>query len=200
LSSTAAPARRIRQPILYADRMWRQQRFFAAFLVVTGAAVTIWLTSQHLMGTAANAIWILYMPAGLLFGGVFLYNKWRSYVEPLEQGLKVSTFRSSVMIDYDTIKGVKVQPLKLAFQDRRSKMLPPVMKPLLEHEALFVRVRGDETEVAALKKRLGTRLFYDDTIILPVNDADSVAWEITSRLPERIGQNQGGGKRRKRRR
>ena len=200
MSSTAAPARRIRQPILYADRMWRQQRFFAAFLVVTGAAVTIWLTSQHLMGTAANAIWILYMPAGLLFGGVFLYNKWRSYVEPLEQGLKVSTFRSSVMIDYDTIKGVKVQPLKLAFQDRRSKMLPPVMKPLLEHEALFVRVRGDETEVAALKKRLGTRLFYDDTIILPVNDADSVAWEITSRLPERIGQNQGGGKRRKRRR
>jgi hypothetical protein len=180
--------------------MWRQQRFFAAFLVITGAAVTIWLTSQHLMGTAANAIWILYMPAGLLFGGVFLYNKWRSYVEPLEQGLKVSTLRSTVMIDYDTIRGVKVQPLKMAFQDRRSKMLPPVMRPLLEQPALFVRVRGDETEVAAIKKRLGGRLFYDDTVILPVNDADSVAWEISSRLPERIGQNQGGGKRRKRRR
>jgi hypothetical protein len=190
----------VRQPILYADRMWRQQRFFAGFLVLTGAAVTIWLTSQHLMGTAANTIWILYMPAGLLFGGVFLYNKWRSYVEPLEQGLKVSTFRSSVTINYDTIKGVKVQLLKVAFQDRRSKMLPPVMKPLLERPAIFVRVRGDETEVAALKKRLGGRLFYDDTIILPINDADSVAWEITSRLPERIGQNQGGGKRRKKRR
>jgi hypothetical protein len=200
LSTTTAPTRGVRQPILYADRMWRQQRFFAAFLVVTGAAVTIWLTSQHLMGTAANAIWILYMPAGLLFGGVFLYNKWRSYVEPLEQGLKVSTFRSSVMINYDTIKGVKVQLLKVAFQDRRSKMLPPVMKPLLEHPAIFVRVRGDETETAALRKRLGGRLFYDDTIILPVKDADSVAWEITSRLPERIGQNQGGGKRRKKRR
>jgi hypothetical protein len=200
LSTTTAPARRVRQPILYADRMWRQQRFFAAFLVLTGAAVTIWLTSQHLMGTAANAIWILYMPAGLLFGGVFLYNKWRSYVEPLEQGLKVSTFRSSVLINYDTIRGVKVQLLKMAFQDRRSKMLPPVMKPLLERPAIFVRVRGDETEVAALKKRLGGRLFYDDTIILPVNDADSIAWEITSRLPERIGQNQGGGKRRKKRR
>jgi hypothetical protein len=54
--------------------------------------------------------------------------------------------------------------------------------------------------VAALKKRLGGRLFYDDTIILPVSDADSIAWDITSRLPERIGQNQGGGKRRKKRR
>ena len=180
--------------------MWRQQRFFAAFLVVTGAVVTIWLTSQHLMGTAANAIWLLYMPAGLLFGGAFLFNKWRSYVEPLEEGLKVSTFRSSVMINYDTIRSVKVQLLKVAFQDRRAKILPPVMRPLLEHPALFVRVRGDETEAAAMKKRLGGRLFYEDTIILPVDDADAVAWEITLRLPARVGQNQGGGKRRKRRR
>lgn len=180
--------------------MWRQQRFFAAFLVVTGAVVTVWLTSQHLMGTAANSIWLLYMPAGLLFGGAFLLNKRRSYVEPVEEGLKISTFRSSVMINYDTIRGVKVQLLKVAFQDRRVKMLPPVMRPLLERPALFVRVRGEESETAHLKKRLGGRIFYDDTIILPVADADAVAWEISSRLPERLGQNQGGGRRRKRRR
>jgi hypothetical protein len=162
--------------------------------------VTVWLTSQHLMGTAANAIWLLYMPAGLVFGGLFLFNKWRSYVEPLDQGLKVSTFRSSLLIDYDTIRGVKVQLLKVGFQDRRSKMLPPVMRSLLERPALFVRVRGDENEVAVIKKRLGARMFYDDTIMLPVPDADAVAWEISSRLPMRLGQNQGGGRRRKRRR
>jgi hypothetical protein len=200
LSSITAPARRIRQPILYADRMWRQQRFLGALMVVSGAGVTLWMASQHLMGTWANALWTLYMPAGLLYLGVLLFYKWRSYVEPLDQGLKISTFRSSVMIDYDTIRGVKVQPLKEAFKDRRSKILPPMMRPLLDRPALFVRVRGDETKVAAIKRGLGGRMFYEDTVMLPVTDADSVAWEITSRLPERLGQNQGGGKRRKRRR
>lgn len=193
------PARRIKQPILYADRMWRQQRFLAALMVVSGAGVTLWMASQHLMGTWANALWALYMPAGLLYLGVLLYYKWRSYAEPLEEGLKISTFTSSVMIHYDTIRGVKVQLLKVGFQDRRSKVLPPMMRPLLEQPALFVRVRGDEAEVAAVKKGLGGRMFYEDTVILPMHDADSVAWEITSRLPERLGQNQ-GGKRRKRRR
>jgi hypothetical protein len=95
---------------------------------------------------------------------------------------------------------VKVQLLKVGFQDRRSKVLPPVVRPLLEKPALFVRVRGDDAEFADIKKRLGGRLFYDDTIMLPVADADAAAWEISSRLPMRLGQNQGGGRRRKRRR
>ena len=200
MSSTAVPAGRIRQPILYADRMWRQQRFFAAFMIVVGAGFTIWQTTQHLAGTSSYVLWLLYMPAGLIYGGAFLLYKWRSYVEPLEEGLKVSTLRSSVLINYDTIRGVRVQPLKIGFQDRRSKTLPPVVRPLLELPALFVRVRGDETEVAAIKKRLGGRLFYEDTIMLPIKDADAAAWEISSRLPMRLGQNQGGGRRRKRRR
>jgi hypothetical protein len=41
---------------------------------------------------------------------------------------------------------------------------------------------------------------YEDTIALPVLDADAVAWEISSRLPVHLGQNQGGKQRRKRRR
>jgi hypothetical protein len=41
---------------------------------------------------------------------------------------------------------------------------------------------------------------HEDTIAVPVPDADAAAWEISSRLPDRLGQNQGGGKRRKRRR
>jgi hypothetical protein len=180
--------------------MWRQQRFFAAFMIVVGAGFTIYQTSQHLVGTASYALWLLYMPAGLIYGGAFLLYKWRSYMEPVEHGLKISTLRSSVLINYDTIRGVRVQPLKMGFQDRRSKTLPPVVRPLLELPALFVRVRGDETEVAAIKKRLGGRLFYEDTIMLPVKDADAAAWEISSRLPMRLGQNQGGGRRRKRRR
>jgi hypothetical protein len=197
--STEAPAGRVRQPILYADQLWRQQRFFAGFLIAVGVVMTILLITQGQITRSANVIWLLYVPSGFLLGGAFLLYKRRSYVEALGEGVKVSTLRSSVLIDYDRIRGVRVQPLKLAFQERRSRMVAPMMKPLIDKPALFIRIRGDDEELAGFKKRLGSRMMYEDTIALPVRDADAVAWEISSRLPERLGQNQ-GGKRRKRRR
>lgn len=198
-TETPSPGR-LRQPILYADQLWRQQRFFAGFLVAVGVVMTGLLISQGQIAKSANVIWLLYIPSGLLLGGAFLLYKRRSYVEALDGGVKVSTLRSSVLIDYDKIRGVKVQPLKLAFQDRRSRMVAPMMKPLIDKPALFIRLRGDDDELADIKKRLGTRMMFEDTIALPLSDADAVAWEIGARLPYRLGQNQGGGKRHKRRR
>jgi hypothetical protein len=168
--------------------MWRQQRFFAGFLVLVGLIVPPALILYH---QPLNWIWLFYVPSGLVLGGGFLLYRWRSFVEPLENGLKVSTLFANAVIGYDTIK--------LAFQDRRKRMVAPIMKPLMEKPALFVRLRGDEEELAAVKKRLGSRLFFEDTIAMPVPDPDAAAWEITSRLPERLGQNL-GGRRRKRRR
>jgi hypothetical protein len=79
-------------------------------------------------------------------------------------------------------------------------MVAPMMKPLIDKPALFIRLRGAEEELEVIKKRLGTRMMFEDTIALPLSDADAVAWEIGSRLPYRMGQNQGGRKRHKRRR
>ena len=79
-------------------------------------------------------------------------------------------------------------------------MVAPMMRPLMDKPALFVRLRSDEDELAAIKKTLGGRVVYDDMIALPLKDADALSWEISSRLPDRLGQNQGGGRRRKRRR
>lgn len=189
-----------RQPILYADQLWRQQRFFAGFLVAVGVAMTAYLTYRNQLGTASNLIWLLYIPSGMLLGGAFLLYKWRSYVEPLEDGLKVSALRSSILIDYDDIRSVKVQPLKLAFLDSRKRMVAPMMRALMERPALYVRLRNDEASMARIKKTLGRRVVFDDMIVVPVRDADAVSWEISSRLPDRLGQNQGGGRRRKRRR
>jgi hypothetical protein len=199
LSTLPSPNGRSRQPILYADQMWRQQRFFAGFLVAVGLLMTGVLVYQGQLLIHSNLIWSLYVPSGLLLGGGFLYYKWRSYVEAQDQGLKVSTLFSSVVIDYDQVRLVKVQQLNIAFQDRRSRMVARVMKPLLDKPALFVRLRGDEEQLAAVRKKLGARLTYDDTIAMPVPDPDAVAWAISAHLPERIGQNM-GGKRRKRRR
>jgi hypothetical protein len=200
LSSPEAPSTRARHPILYADQLWRQQRFFAGFLVAVGVVMSGLLIYQGQIAKTANLIWVLYIPSGLLLGGAFLLYKRRSYVEAREEGLKVSTLRSSVSLDYGRIRGVRVQPLNLAFQDRRKRMVAPMMKPLIEKPALFVRLRGTDEELADIKKRLGSRMMFEDTIALPIKDADAIAWEISSLLPERLGQNQGGGKRHKRRR
>lgn len=195
-----SPNGRVRQPILYADQMWRQQRFFAGFLIAVGLVMTGVLVYQNQLFLHSNLIWSLYVPSGALLGGAFLVYKWRSYVETGESGLKVSTLFSSVVIDYDQIRMVKVQPLSLAFQDSRKRYVARITKPLMDKKALFVRLRGSDDEVQAIRKKLGSRLAYEDTIAMPVPDADAVAWAITSHLPERLGQNLGGGKRRKRRR
>ena len=180
--------------------MWRQQRFFAAFLIAVGLVMTGLLIYQKQLFEHSNLIWTMYVPSGAILGGAFLYYRWRSYVEAQENGLKVSTLFNSVVIDYDQIRLVKVQPLNLAFQEGRKRYVARITKPLMDKPALFVRLRGSDEEVSAIRKKLGVRLAYEDTIAMPVPDADAVAWAIASHLPMRVGQNLGGGKRRKRRR
>lgn len=201
--NTAAPSRPSRHQNLYADNLWRQQRFFAGLLLVVGVLATGLAIYQHQLFTPGFAVWIVYIPTGLLLGAAILIFRQRSNVKIEDGGLRISSLISSVVIDYDSIKSVKALPLRQHFQDKRSRMIAPIMKQHIDQPAVFIRVRGDETELAAIKKRLGifkTRLMADETIAIPVPDADAVVWEISSHLPERIGQNQGGKKRRKRRR
>src|SRR5258708_7686847 len=86
--STETPSGRLRQPILYADQLWRQQRFFAGFLVAVGLVMTILLIYQGQIAKSANLIWLLYIPSGLLLGGAFLLYKRRSYVEAVARRVK----------------------------------------------------------------------------------------------------------------
>ena len=180
--------------------MWRQQRFYAGALIAVGVVATALLAYQGQIFGPSGAIWLLYIPSGLLLGGAFLYYRRRSNVHVSDSGVKISTMFSSVMLDYDSIRSVKVLPLRTHFQEKRSRMIVPVIKPHIDKPALFIKIRGDETELAQIKKKLGSRLMYEDTIAIPVPDPDKAAWEITSHLPERIGQNLGGAKRRKKRR
>jgi hypothetical protein len=198
--SSKSPAGRVHQEILYADQLWRQQRYIAGLLVLVGLVMSIVLATQGQLTKPAGLSWVLYLPAGLLLAGGFLVYKRRCFIEPREDGVKLSLMRSSTLIDYDAIRGVRVQPLKLAFLDSRSRMVAPMIKPLMEKPALFLRVRFDDEQAAVIRKRLGRRMMYEDTIALPIKDADAVAWEINAHLPERVGQNQGGAKRRKKRR
>jgi hypothetical protein len=180
--------------------MWRQQRFYAGALIIVGVVATGLLLYQGHLGGPSGAIWLVYIPSGLVLGGAFLLYRQRSSVTVSDSGVKISTFLSNVMLDYDSIRSVKALPLRTHFAEKRSRMIVPVIKAHIDKPALFIKIRGDETELAQIKKKLGSRLMYEDTIAIPIPDPDKAVWEITSHLPERLGQNQGGSKRRKRRR
>ena len=201
--STAAPTRPTRHQNLYAHHLWQQQRFFAGLLVLAGVAATAIAIYQGQLFSPAFAVWLVYVPTGVLLGGVILLYRRRSNVQVTDSGVKISNMFSSLVLDYDSIRTVKALPLRQHFQERRSRMIAPIMKQHIDKPAVFIKVRGDETQLASMKKRLGlfkSRLMNEDTIAIPVPDADAVVWEISSHLPERQGQNQGGARRRKRRR
>ncbi|HSS60749.1 MAG TPA: hypothetical protein VLK30_04750 [Candidatus Limnocylindrales bacterium] len=201
--TTEAPARPTRHQNLYAHHLWQQQRFFAGLLLVVGLGASGLALYRGQLFTPSFAVWIIYIPVGAALGAAVFIFRYRSSVRVLDDGVKISSVLSSVTIDYDSIKSVKALPLRQHFQERRSKMIAPIMKQHIDQPALFMRLRGDETELAAIKKRLGIfrgRLMAEETIAIPVPDADAVVWEISAHLPERLGQNQGGKKKRKRRR
>jgi hypothetical protein len=201
--SNEAPSRPTRHQNLYAHHLWQQQRFFAGMLLVIGLGFTGYALYRGQLFTPGYAVWIAYVPAGLGLGLAIYIFRLRNEVRVLDEGVKISSVLSSVTISYDDIRSVKALPLRQHFQDKRSRMIAPIMKQHIDKPALFLRVRGDETELSAIKKKLGIfrgRLMYEETIAIPVPDADAVVWEISAHLPERLGQNQGGARRRKRRR
>ena len=203
VTTEETPAKPTRHQNLYAHHLWQQQRFFAGMLIVIGLGFTAYALYRGQLFTPGYAIWIAYIPVGLALGGAILLFRWRNHVRVQENGLKISSVLSSITIPYDDIRSVKALPLRQHFQDKRSKMIAPIMKQHIDKPALFLRLRGDETELAAVKKKLGIfrgRLMDEETIAIPVPDADAVVWEISAHLPERVGQNQGGARRRKRRR
>ena len=201
--STAAPSKPTRHQNLYAHHLWQQQRFFAGLLLAAGLVATGIAVYRGQEFSPTFSVWLMYVPAGLLLGGGILLYRYRSSVRVLDEGVKISSMFTSVVIDYDSIRSVKALPLRQHFLDSRSKMVAPIMKQHIDKPAVFIRVRGDDTQLSTVKRRLGLfrgRLMDEDTIAIPVPDADTVVWEISSHLPERTGQNQGGARRRKRRR
>jgi hypothetical protein len=190
----------LRQPILYAEVMWRRQRLWPVLLVGAGLVFSvITLYGRHWVIDANSAVWLLYIPCGLLFAGALLVYRRRNYAQITDAGLRISNLLGNIVIGYDQIRNTRVQPLERHFQDGRSRLLRPGVRELKQQPALFLRLKADEPELARIRKKLGGQLAYEDTVALPLPDPDAMAWEVSSRLPERTTANLGGGKRRRRR-
>jgi hypothetical protein len=189
----------VRQPILYGEEMWKRQRPFPVFFIIVGVVMSV-VTLFTTWGRAVSNSWLFlaYVGSGLVYGALLLYYRWRSRVEVTEEGLKISNLLSSMVLDYDDIRSVRVQPLARHFEDSRKRLVRSVNRALMPKPALFIRLRGDEAQLAQLRKKLGAQLVAGDTVALPLPDPNAMSWEISSRLPERTGVNLGGQRRRKR--
>lgn len=199
----------MRQPILYARQLWRSQRFGVVFLLVVGAAGAAYSFYSPAWGRStftlagltlsSSVVFLAYIPAALLYAGIYRYYQWRSQVEVTEQGVRVRNLLRGVVIDYDLIRTVRVQPLERHFQDSRRRLIRPAHRPLLSRPALFLRLRADDPRLAQIRRSLGSQLVAEDTVALPIPDPDAMSWEISTRIPERGAGNLGGRRRRKRR-
>ncbi|MDQ6774165.1 MAG: hypothetical protein M3024_14490 [Candidatus Dormibacteraeota bacterium] len=200
----------MRQPILYADQLWRSQRFYPIGLVLIGIVITIisltvpaWRSARSGFSLGGvyinyNAVWLAYIPAGIALAGIFLYNRWRSQAEVTEEALVVRKTFTAVPVAFELIRGVRVQPLSVHFPDSRKRYVRPMFRALMPKPALFLRLRAEDPRTPDLVKRLGGQLAYGDTLALPIADPDAMSWEVSSRLPQRVGVNQGGQRRKKR--
>ena len=201
MSIAAKASGSTRHQNLYAHNLWLQQRFYAGLLLVIGLGSIGLAIYQRQLFNANTIAFVVYLPLGIIMAAAVLFYRWRSKVEVLDGGVKISNSLRSVLIDYDSIRWVKALPLRQHFEDGRRVV--PFMKRHIDKPAVFMKLRGDESELKAIKKNLGifkAGLMAEDVIAIPVPDADVVVWQISAHLPERVGQNQGGGKRRKRRR
>jgi hypothetical protein len=189
----------LRQPILYAELMWRSQRLWVLMLVLAGLVISpAMLFVNHGQFNSNTGVFLLYLPLGLLYGAAMLYHRQRSAVEVTGDGLKVDKLFRSVLIPYDLIRSARVQKLETHFLEGRKRLIRPINRQLMPKDALFVRMRGDDPRTAEMRRLLGNQLVADDTLAVPIADPDAMAWEVTSRLPERNAVNMGGQRRRKR--
>ena len=200
----------LRQPILYAQELWRRQRTWVFMLLILGvvfAGAALFYPPVR-TGGSSNWIFFVYIPFGLVFGAGLLYYRWRSQVEVHDEGLVIGTLTRRVFIEWELVRLVRVQPLDRHFQGSRVRLTRQFARTsrsrdarsenMLTKPAVYIRLKGDEGRMLYISKKLGQRYYFDDTIALPVPDPNALSWEISSHLPERVGTNQGGQRRRRR--
>ncbi len=180
--------------------MWRRQRAWGFVLMVMGVVLAAWFYFQtHDRFTQESAVFLAYIPGGLVFLLLMLVYRARNWVEAGDDGVRINRMFSQVVVGYELIRQCRVQPLENHFQERRKRLVTANERDLLTKPALFLRLRGDE-EAEAIKRKLGAKLASDDFVAIPVPDPDRLSMEISARLPGRLTVNQGGQRRRRRRR
>lgn len=196
----------MRQPILYAEQTWKQQRLWVFVLIVAGVGFGIYALffeharlnpSQGLAGLTSY-VFVLYIPAAILLLIFLLVYRARHQLIADERGLTIQNVFSSIFIEWDLIRAPRVRPLIEHFDAReRKRLVRPADRAILPKGALYFKIRADGAKLAELQRKIPRRLLADDTVAIPLPDPDAFSWEISSHIPEPTSQNLGGSRRRR---
>ena len=103
------------------------------------------------------------------------------------------------MIDYGLVRSARVYPLGRHFGgDRKRHLRTRQVRQLASRPAVFIRLKSNDERFSRIERNLGSRLVDADTIALPVPDPDTLALEISARIPQTAQVNRGGQRRPKR--
>ncbi len=196
----------MRQPILYAEQTWKQQRLWVFVLIAAGVAFGAYAiffehakinTSQGILGLSSY-VFVLYIPAAILLFLFLLIYRNRHVLVADERGLTIQNVFSSTFIEWDFIRAPRVRPLIEHFDTReRKRLVRPADRAILPKGALYFKIRADDVKLAELQRKISRRMIFEDTVAIPVPDPDAFSWEISSHIPEAASQNLGGSKRRR---
>lgn len=196
----------LRQPILYAEQTWKQQRLWVFVLIIAGVGFGIYAiffehakvqASQGILGFSSY-IFVLYIPAAILLLIFLLVYRRRHQLIADERGLTIQNIFSSIFIEWDLIRAPRVRPLIEHFESReRKRLVRPADRAILPKGALYFKIRADNAKLADFQRRIPRRLIFEDTVALPLPDPDAFSWEISSHIPEAANQNLGGARRRR---
>src|SRR5215469_8899541 len=129
--------------------MWRNQRLWVLMLVLAGVVISpAMFILYHGRFNSNTAVFLLYLPLGLLYGAAMLLYRQRNAIEVTGDGLRVSKLVRSVVIGYDLIRSVRVQKLELHFQEGRKRLIRPINRQLMTRDALYLRLRADDPRTA----------------------------------------------------
>ena len=196
----------MRQPILYAEQTWKQQRLWVFVLIIAGVAFGAYAIffeharvtpSQGLLGYSSY-IFVLYIPAAILLFIFLIVYRNRHVLVADERGLTIQNVFSSIFIEWDLIRAPRVRPLIEHFDTReRKRLVRPADRAIMPKGALYFKIRADDARMAEFQRKISRRILFEDTVALPLPDPDAFSWEISSHIPEPAAQNLGGSKRRR---
>ena len=169
-----------RFPIRYATQRWSDGKwFYGGFFIVLLVLVAINLIQHHQI--------ISFIPVLLVDGGIlvaFWLMRQMSYIEVLDDGLKIRYLFRRVELPYSALARVRRQPLEVAFQPaERRRLVNRFVRRLAREPAAYIRLDRRQSDLLEqVERQLGPRLVAGADIVVPIVDVDEFVAQMKGRL------------------
>ncbi|TMC50204.1 MAG: hypothetical protein E6J14_04955 [Chloroflexi bacterium] len=188
-----------RHAILYDVVRWRGNRL----LLLLFATVFLLTTAFTLLLRPSSGVGLYPVMSVFLYGiAASLWLRQRfTYLTVEGDELVVHIMGRRQRVPLDRVRRARVARLGTVFDrpDRR-RLLPGRGRRWLDEPALMLRLGGDPDELDALRRGLGRKFVIEDSLVVPVVDADRLLADIERVRPAASGPGAGASRGARRRR